>query len=102
MSHCKGTDERVTPMNQKKTQVTGAFLVGDQVVSSHCFRHTYRSWLDALGSPIGLQQRMMRHSSITTTANYGDTVASDLREAHEKVVERALRHGNGTEGSATH
>jgi hypothetical protein len=31
MSHCKGTDERVTPMNQKKTQVTGAFLVGDQV-----------------------------------------------------------------------
>jgi integrase len=71
-------------------------------VSSHCFRHTYRSWLDALGSPIGLQQRMMRHSSITTTANYGDTVASDLREAHEKVVQRALQHGNGTEGSATH
>jgi integrase len=71
-------------------------------VSSHCFRHTYRSWLDALGSPIGLQQRMMRHSSITTTANYGDTVASDLREAHEKVVERALRHVNGTEGAATH
>jgi integrase len=71
-------------------------------VSSHCFRHTYRSWLDALGSPIGLQQRMMRHSSITTTANYGDTVASDLRQAHEKVVQRALQHGNGTEGSATH
>jgi hypothetical protein len=71
-------------------------------VSSHCFRHTYRSWLDALGSPIGLQQRMMRHSSITTTANYGDTVASDLRQAHERVVQRALQHGNGTEGSATH
>jgi hypothetical protein len=53
-------------------------------VSSHSFRHTYRSWLDALGSPIGLQQRMMRHSSITTTANYGDTVPADLREAHEK------------------
>jgi integrase len=71
-------------------------------VSSHCFRHTYRSWLDALGSPIGLQQRMMRHSSITTTANYGDTVASDLRQAHEKVVQRALQHGDGTEGSTTH
>jgi integrase len=71
-------------------------------VSSHCFRHTYRSWLDALGSPIGLQQRMMRHSSITTTASYGDTVVSDLRQAHEKVVQRALRHGNGTEGPTTH
>lgn len=76
--------------------------LGIEHVSSHCFRHTYRSWLDALGSPIGLQQRMMRHSSITTTANYGDTVASDLREAHEKVVERALRHVNGTQGSTTH
>lgn len=71
-------------------------------VSSHSFRHTYRSWLDSMGSPIGLQQRMMRHSSITTTANYGDTVPSDLRQAHEKVVRRALQHGNGTEGSTTH
>lgn len=71
-------------------------------VSSHCFRHTSRSWLDALGSPIGVQQRMMRHSSITTTVNYGDTVPSDLRLAHEKVVQRALHHGNGTEGSTTH
>ena len=62
-------------------------------VSSHRFRHTYRSWLDVLGSPIGLQQRMMRHSSITTTANYGDTVPSDLRQAHEKVAQRAVRHG---------
>jgi integrase len=65
-------------------------------------RHTYRSWLDALGSPIRVQQRMMRHSSITTTANYGDTVPADLRQAHERVVQRALQHGNGTEGSATH
>src|ERR1700739_1053010 len=70
-------------------------------VSSHSFRHTYRSWLDALGSPIGVPQRMMRHSSITTTANYGDTVPSDLWQAHEKVVQVALQHGNGTDGSRT-
>jgi integrase len=81
---------------------TTSTRLGIAHVSSHCFRHTYRSWLDALGSPIGVQQRMMRHSSITTTANYGDTVPADLRQAHEKVVHRALRHGNGTEGSATH
>jgi integrase len=71
-------------------------------VSTHCFRHTYLSWLDALGSPIGLQQRRMRHSSITTTANYGDTVPADPRQAREKVVQRALQHGNVTEGSTTH
>jgi len=84
------------------TLTTTCKRLGIAHVSSHCFRHTYRSWLDALGSPIGLQQRMMRHSSIITTANYGDTVPSDLRQAHEKLVQRALQHGNGTEGSTTH
>jgi hypothetical protein len=45
------------------------------------------------GGPIksGVQQRTMRHSSISTTANYGDRVPADLRHAHEKVVHRALR-----------
>jgi len=35
-------------------------------------RHAYRSWLDALGIPIALQQKMMRHADIGTTMNiYG-------------------------------
>jgi hypothetical protein len=47
------------------------------------------------GGPIksGVQQRTMRHSSISTTANYEDRVPADLRRAHEEVVHRALRHG---------
>ncbi|HEX8713478.1 MAG TPA: tyrosine-type recombinase/integrase, partial [Terracidiphilus sp.] len=44
-------------------------------VSSHCFRHTYRTWLDAEGTPVGVQQRMMRHADIRTTMNiYGDAI----------------------------
>jgi integrase len=55
-------------------------------VSSHAMRNAFRSWLDSLGLPVGLQQRMMRHSSVTTTMNdYGTALKSDMRAAHEKV-----------------
>lgn len=63
-------------------------------LSSHSFRHTYRSWLDSVGSPIGVQQRMMRHADIRTTMNvYGDAIPADMREAHEKVVRLATASG---------
>lgn len=64
-------------------------------VSSHVFRHTHRTWLDSVGTPVGVQQRLMRHADIRTTMNlYGDAVTADMRQAHEKVVGLAL---NGTE-----
>lgn len=60
-------------------------------VSSHCFRHTHRTWLDAEGTPVGVQQRMMRHADIRTTMNlYGDAITEDIRRAHAAVVRRAL------------
>ena len=31
-------------------------------IGTHAFRHTYRSWLDAVGTPIAVQQKMMRHT----------------------------------------
>jgi integrase len=33
----------------------------------HTFRHSYRSWLDATGAPVGVQQKLMRHAQISTT-----------------------------------
>jgi integrase len=63
---------------------------------SHAFRHTYRTWLDSVGTPVGVQQRLMRHADIRTTMNiYGDAVTRDMREAHGEIVGLAL---NGTEG----
>ena len=60
-------------------------------VSSHTFRHTHRTWLDSVGTPVGVQQKLMRHAGIRTTMNiYGDAATADMREAHEKVVRLAL------------
>ncbi len=60
-------------------------------VTTHAFRHTYRSWLDATGAAVSVQQKMMRHASITTTMNiYGDVVTDEMTTATRKVAELAL------------
>lgn len=60
-------------------------------IGTHTMRHTYRSWLDAVGTPIAVQQRMMRHTDIRTTLNiYGDVVTNEMAEAHGKVVKLAI------------
>lgn len=60
-------------------------------------------WLDSVGTPVGVQQRLMRHSDIRTTMNiYGDAVTPDMREAHDKIVGLALNGtGNRTEQGPT-
>jgi integrase len=60
-------------------------------LGTHAMRHTYRSWLDAVGTPIAVQQKLMRHADIRTTMNvYGDVVTDEMREAQERVVKLAL------------
>jgi integrase len=61
-------------------------------VSLHAFRHTYRSWLDAVKTPISVQQKMMRHTDIRTTMNvYGDVVTDEMSTAGLKVAELAFQ-----------
>lgn len=65
-------------------------------ISSHTFRHTHRAWLDSVGTPVGVQQQLMRHADIRTTMNlYGDAATAEMRQAHEKVVRLALSGANG-------
>jgi integrase len=60
-------------------------------VTTHAFRHTYRTWIDSVGTPVGVQQKLMRHADIRTTMNiYGDAVTADMREASGKVAMLAL------------
>jgi len=60
-------------------------------LGTHCLRHTYRTWLDSVGTPVGVQQRLMRHADIRTTMNiYGDVVTEDMAKAHGKIVRLAL------------
>jgi len=72
-----------------------ASTAGVAHVSTHSMRHTYRSWLDAVGTPIAVQQKLMRHADIRTTMNtYGDVVTDEMAVACGKVARLAL---NGTE-----
>jgi integrase len=60
-------------------------------LGTHSFRHTYRSWPDAVGTPITVQQKLMRHSDIQTTLNlYGDVVTDKMAQASSKVAGLAL------------
>ncbi len=48
-------------------------------LGTHSLRHMYRSWLDAVGTPVAVQQKLMRHADIRTTMNiYGDIVTDAL------------------------
>lgn len=41
---------------------------------SDTFRHTYRTWLDATGAPVGVQQKLLRDADIGTTMKYGNAL----------------------------
>ncbi len=60
-------------------------------LGTHSLRHSYRSWLDAVGTGVAVQQKLMRHTDIRTTMNlYGDVVTDEMAQAHSKVVRLAL------------
>jgi len=58
----------------------------------HTFRHTYRSLLDETGAPIGVQQKLMRHSNVATTMNvYGNSTLRAKQQANSKVVQMVIK-----------
>jgi integrase len=61
-------------------------------LGTHSFRHTHRSWLDAVGTTIAVQQKMMRHADIRTTMNiYGDVVTDEMTTAGVKIAQIAFQ-----------
>jgi integrase len=53
---------------------------------------TFRSWLDEVGTPIGVMKDLMRHSDILITMNvYGRASTATMRTANSKVLEMAMR-----------
>ena len=79
-----------SPIQQDYLRPAGRKLgLGD--IGWHTFRHTYRSWLDSVGTSMGVQQKLMRHAQIATTMNvYGNSMMESKREANRKVVRMAL------------
>jgi len=58
----------------------------------HSLRHTYRSLLDETGAPIGVQQKLMRHSNVATTMNvYGSASLKAKQKANSKVVQMVMK-----------
>jgi integrase len=63
---------------------------GLETFGIHALRHSYRSWLDAVGTTIAVQQKLMRHADIRTTMNvYGDVVTDEMTTASGKVARLA-------------
>jgi integrase len=79
---------RRLPLHDERWDAAGKYAS----VGWHTFRHTYRSWLDDTGAPVGVQQKLMRHAQVSTTMNvYGNALMGAKREANSKVVKMALR-----------
>ncbi len=53
-------------------------------------RHTYRSILDAEGTPLAVQQKLMRHSDIRMVMNYGDVITNEESEALGRIARLVL------------
>jgi len=76
------------PIHQERWKAAGKY----GSIGWHTFRHTYRSWLDGSGAPMGVQQKLMRHAQISTTMNvYGNALMEAKREANAAVVSKVLR-----------
>jgi integrase len=72
-----------------------AAAAGIEGLGTHSLRHTFRSWLDAVGTGLAVQQKLMRHADIRTTMNtYGDVVTDEMAQASGKVARLAM---NGTQ-----
>ena len=77
---------------QRDYIVPAAKKAGLGAIGWHCFRHTYRSWLDNQGTPLGIQKDLLRHADIRTTANvYGGALPDAMREANSKVVKMVIQ-----------
>ena len=73
-------------LQQKILRPKGA-EIGIPKLGWHTFRHTYRSLLDEAGAPIGVHQKLMRHSNVATTMNvYGNSTLRAKQDANSKVV----------------
>ena len=89
------------PTGVKQEVQRGAEAAGIGRLTTHAFRHSYWTWLGSVGTPVGVQQKLMRHADIRTTMNtYGDAVTADMAEAHGKIVGLAL-NGTGTARKAS-
>jgi integrase len=72
--------------------------IGIKGLGFHSLRHSYRSWLDSVGTTPGVTKDLMRHSGIGQTFKYGRAMSEEKRIANTRVVNALLL---GTKDEAT-
>jgi integrase len=109
-SHCVQTPEEwlfanldtgrpfhASPLQQDHIRPAGKAL-GIVGLGWHTFRHTYRTMIDDLGTPIGVQQKLMRHADVRTTMNiYGSAFEETKRRVNARIAELVLPSVNPDE-----
>ena len=90
-SHVTGRSYHAGILQQKILRPKGE-EIGIPKLGWHTFRHAYRSLLDEAGAPIGVQQKLMRHSNVATTMNvYGNSTLRAKQDANSKVVKMLIQ-----------
>jgi integrase len=86
-----GRPFHASPLQQDHIRPAGKQL-GLMSLGWHTFRHSYRTLIDDLGTPIGVQQKLMRHSDVRTTMNvYGSAFEESKRRVNARVAELVLK-----------
>lgn len=81
----------LSPSLQQRWIRPAGEAIGVEGLGFHSLRHSYRSWLDAIGAAPGITKDLMRHSDIATTFNkYGRAMSEEKRIANAKVVKGLL------------
>jgi len=76
-------------MEEAVPWLTGWLGFSEFVYRSLLPREPDRSWLDATGAPLGVQQKLLRHANISTTMQCGNSLMESKRGANSKAVQMA-------------
>ena len=85
---------RYAVSHQFKSFVRKAGLRND--LHFHSLRHTFGTWLVQKGESIYAVQKLLGHSSITTTQVYSHLASGELHEAVERISLRRTKRVKGS------
>ena len=81
----------MSPSLQQRWIRPAGEALGIKGLGFHSLRHSYRTWLDSVGTTLGTTKDLMRHSDIATTYNvYGGAMSHEKRAANNRVVNLLL------------
>ena len=70
-----------------------ANAAGIRKISTHAFRHSFRSWLGAEGVPVAIQKELMRHSTIGMTLAVRNNLRCSVKDASTRVADLLFANG---------